>query len=294
MKLLWLIPLVLTTTGAGLMGTLFLRSERPRPEARRSYTLDGRVAANGVIEGARPEVALRPEVPGNIAAIYFREGQAVKAGDLLVELRNEAQKCNVELARAELSSARADFQQCKSEADRTHKLGASVVSRERYEADHFKTQKAQAEVDKAEARLRVMQAELAKTRLTAPISGRVLRVYVEPGEQAGPSSAQPVLLLADDSRRRVRAFVEELDAHRVHVGQRAEATADGMTDQVFAGTVTEVLPRMGKRALQTDAPEEYKDVYFREVLVDLESGAELALNLRVKVLIHGAKEEARR
>jgi RND family efflux transporter MFP subunit len=290
MKLLWLIPLVVMT-GGGLFGTIWFRGAAEKPQPRRSAVRDaGRVAANGVVEGARPEVTLRPEAGGNIAAIYFRENQTVKPGDLLIELNNESQRNQVELAKADVAVARAEYGESKSRSDRSHALGTMVVSREAYEADHFKTQKAAAEVEKAEARLRLAQADLAKTRLTSPIKGRILRVYAEPGEQAGPTTAQPVLLLADDSRRRVRAFIEELDAHRVRVGQRAEVVYDGQPDRRFAGTVTEVLPRMGKRALQTDAPEEYKDIYFREVMIDLEAGAELALNLRVKVFIRDEEE----
>jgi multidrug resistance efflux pump len=38
-------------------------------------------------------------------------------------------------------------------------------------------------VDQAEERLHLAEAELAKTRLTAPVAGRILRVYAEPGEQ---------------------------------------------------------------------------------------------------------------
>jgi hypothetical protein len=40
---------------------------------------------------------------------------------------------------------------------------------------------------------------------------------------------------------------------------------------------------MGKRGVRTDAPEEYKDVYFREVLVDLVWADELVLNSQVRV-----------
>ena len=89
------------------------------------------------------------------------------------------------------------------------------------------------------------------------------------------------------SKRWVRTFVEELDVARVKTGQRAEVTCDSLPCKVFAGTVTEVLPRMGKRSLQTDAPSEYKDVYYREVLIDLDAGAELLLHAQVKTRIQG-------
>jgi hypothetical protein len=62
-------------------------------------------------------------------------------------------------------------------------------------------------------------------------------------------------------------------------------TCDGLPGNEFRGIVREVLPRMGKRGLKTDAPEEYKDVYFREVLIELAEGAGLLLNLEVRVQI---------
>jgi hypothetical protein len=42
---------------------------------------------------------------------------------------------------------------------------------------------------------------------------------------------------------------------------------------------------MGQRGPRTDRPEEFKDVYFREVLVTLDGGRDLPLNLRVRVFL---------
>jgi multidrug resistance efflux pump len=296
------------------------------------------VAANGVVEGARPETALRPEVVGTVAAVYFRENAAVAKGDLLAELHNATQKHQVALARAELGIARADlkrlrngerrekrrslaaaeraqevlYRQAVAEEKRARTLGGSrSISQEELDASYFKMLRAEAELKRiraerslveaaarsdeveaaearvaaAEARLHLAEDELAKTSLCAPYAGRVLQVYAEPGELTGPTSAQPVLLLADLSRRRVRAFVEELDAPRVRVGQKAVVTADSLPGKEFTGSVSVVLPRMGKRAPQTDAPGEYRDLYFREVLLDLKAGDELPVNLRVQTRI---------
>ena len=83
----------------------------------------------------------------------------------------------------------------------------------------------------------------------------------------------------------MRAFVEELDATRVCIGQPAVITADGLPEKRFAGKVAQVAARMGKRTLLSDEPGEYKDLYFREVLIDLDAGNELPLNLRVQARI---------
>ena len=324
---------------AGVGGSLFLRGTPPPEPAGPAPVYDqGEVAANGTVEGARPEVALRPEVAGQIAVLHVRENQDVVAGTLLVELTNQSQQGQVALAEADLALARAQLErltngeriekrraltaaangrraiylQAKAEYERAEGLRTSrAYSQEQLEGAYFKMARAeadwqearaeaalveaparaddvraaQAKVAAAQARLRLAQAELAKTRLLAPGAGRVLQVYAEPGELAGPATPQPVLVMADLSRRRVRAFVEELDVAKVKVGQPAVVTADGWPGQEFKGTVAVVVPRLGKRSPQSDAPGEYKDLYFREVLIDLGATAELPTNLRVQVRI---------
>jgi multidrug resistance efflux pump len=324
---------------AGMIGKLALRAGSPASASGRHGSVPGgEVAANGVVEGARPEVALRPEVAGTIAAIPSRENHDVSEGDVLVELRNDSQKAQVAQAQSDLTLAQARLErllngarserrkaaaavanarkamylQAKAEYERSADLLRSrSISREQVDAAYYKMQRTQAEwqearsehalavaparadevkaaraqVAAARARLQAAQAELAKTRLVAPFAGRVLQVFAEPGETAGPATAQPVLLLADLSRRRVRAFVEELDVARVRAGQKAVVTADGLPGVEFTGEVAATLPRMGKRAPQSDTPGEYKDVYYREVLIDLDKADDLPINLRVQVRI---------
>ena len=211
------------------------------------------ISANGLVEGTRPESALRTEVTGILLAVYVRENQDVKKGSLLAELHNEIQLHQVALAQAELDLARAQrdrlsngeqsekrrsmaaleaakqamYDQFKLEAERSTKLAnQGAASREQAERDQFKLRQASADLEQAradralveaparvdemaaararvaaaESRLRLAEAELAKTRLRAPSNGRILQLFAEPGETAGPTSPQPVLLLADLSK----------------------------------------------------------------------------------------------
>lgn len=293
-----------------------------------------RITADGVVEGARPEASLRPDMAGTLATILVKEGQTVKQGELLAELRNESQELQVILSNAEVSIARARLDKLrKGERSERRKALAAMeksktvahqdalgalerskslwekhqLSRSEYDRDFFAAERARAEMEEAAAehaeveaparpaevtehealvavalsRLELAKAERAKTRLVAPTDGRVLRVFAEAGEVAGPNSAQPVLLLADVSKVRIRAFVEELDATRVRPGQDATVTADGLPGKHLAGKVVQVAPRMGRRAPQTDSPGEYKDLYYREVLIEPEGADELPLNYRV-------------
>ena len=302
------------------------------------------IAANGVVEGIRPEADLRLDTTGIIAVVHVGEDQEVRRGTVLLELDNATQKHQVALAGAELAIARADLerlrngerpekrkavaaieqsrrvisQQAEADRKRSQRLVRSNASTdEQLENDHFKSLRAKADlaeasaerelveaparkediaaaegrVDAARAKLLLAETDLAKRRLVAPYDGRILQVHAEPGELATPNSAFPLIKMADLSHRRVRAFIEELDAGRVRTGQRAVVTADGYPGQEFPGAVCLVIPRMGKRAPQTDQANEYKDMYFREVLIDLESTADLPVNLRVQVRIETKERE---
>jgi multidrug resistance efflux pump len=329
----------LLTLGQGFRDTTPPPAAAAQVAARPVERGSDKIAADGVVEGARPESSLRPDVAGTLSVVHVREGQQVKKGQVLAELRHETQTHQVALARAELAIASARlaklrsgerverrkalaavrearavaYRQAKGSLERTQRLFEKnqSISRDEYDRDYFAVERARAELEEAaaehalveapprvdevaeatghvaaaEAQLKLAEAELSKTRMVAPTDGTILRVYAEPGEVAGPATEQPVLLMADLSRLRVRAFVEELDATRVRPGQSAVITADGLPGREFVGKVSQVAPRMGRRAPQTDDPGEYKDLYFLEVLVDPDDAHELPLNLRVQARI---------
>jgi multidrug resistance efflux pump len=152
---------------------------------------------------------------------------------------------------------------------------------------------ARRQVESSEAKLQAAEADLAKTRLTALTDGKILRVYGQPGALVSSTSKDPVMILADLSKRRVRASVEELDVGRIEAGQSATVTADGLPGRVLTGKVAVVLWRMGKGGPESDSPTEMKDMYFREVLIDLDGGEDLPTNLRVQVRIQAKAQEQR-
>ena len=235
-------------------------------------------------------------------------------------LRNGERPESRQAAAAQEQARRVQYQQAKADWERSRKLSErGNISPEEHDRAYFAMMRAQADFEAAtaerqlveaparadelaaaegrvavaEAKLLLARAELEKTRLVAPCDGRILRVLAEPGELAGPIAREPVLLFADLAKCRVRAFVEELDVTQVCVGQAAEVTTDSLAGASFPGRVVLVAPRMGKHAPQTDEPGEYKDLYFREIIIELDGpGDELPLNLRVQARIQvGVPEE---
>jgi len=142
-----------------------------------------------------------------------------------------------------------------------------------------------ARVAAAQARLELAKVQLQRCSLRAPIRGQVLRVDAEPGELTGPEAPQPVIILADTSRFRVRAFVEEYDAPRLAVGLPARVTADGLPGREFPGRVASLSPHMSRKELWSDRPAERFDTKTREIWIDLDQASGLVVGLRVDVVI---------
>ena len=143
----------------------------------------------------------------------------------------------------------------------------------------------QAHIQAAQARLELAKIQLDHTELRAPRHGQILKADVLPGELVGPVSAEPALVMADTNSFRVRAYVEELDAPRVKVGMKATATADGLPGERLCGRVGRLSPRMSRRTITSDHPDERLDTKTREVWIDLEPGPPLVIGLRVDVTI---------
>lgn len=134
------------------------------------------------------------------------------------------------------------------------------------------------------------KVQLQRTCLRAPRAGQVLETHVEVGELTGPDAPEPAVVIADTSRLRVRAYVDEIDAPRLRVGMAAQVTADGLRDRQFAGRVVELAPQMQRKPLRTDYPTERQDTKAREVWLELEDAAELLVGLRVDVTIELGEE----
>ena len=206
----WLTLLVLSATVAGLgfvgWGSLHVETseasaaggEADSPEKMRPAC----IAADGVVEAAHREVALRFEIPGRIKAVHVREGQTVKAGDLLAELDGD-------LAREHLSEAQTRLK--IAEAQRDQLLAGStqladVRPPQRYPSQAEAAESlvneqartiADGEVALAAAALRREQLLVDRGRLLAPYDGLVLRVAAEAGEFTGPNDDRELFVIVD-------------------------------------------------------------------------------------------------
>jgi len=131
-----------------------------------------RIESIGNVQALR-SVAVKSQVDGIIAQIHFREGDEVKAGDLLVTLDQRPFQNSLRSARANLANARAQAEQAQADLDRYQRLDQqAAVSKEEYIGYVTKAETSKAQVQAAEAAVANAELQLSYAEIRAPIAGR--------------------------------------------------------------------------------------------------------------------------
>jgi len=218
------------------------------------------VTASGKIE-AEAQVDISADITGRIVDIAVKEGDLVKKGQFLVlidpaQYESAVRRLEGLLAasQASLVQAQTNRDQLKRQLDRWNemrKINAELVSREQveqaqqqYDVAVATYNSALANVDQAKGSLSEARDQLAKTRLVAPISGRVVRLPVEEGEVAVPGTFSRetgrLMTIADLARVLAKVKVDETDVVKVHLRDSVEISIDAFPDTAFAGRVTKI------------------------------------------------------
>lgn len=155
-------------------------------------------------------------------------------------------------------------------------------------------QSLQAQIAAANAELELAELELRRTKLSTRSDGVVLQVDASAGELVGPHLPAPSFLLVDDSSLRIKAFIEEADAFRIAVGQRATVTPrSDLEMQSFSGRVVRLGPRFDAKKVLNRRPDERFDVRVRECWIEFDQSTPLVIGAHVDVRIQVGKRRPR-
>jgi multidrug efflux pump subunit AcrA (membrane-fusion protein) len=97
---------------------------------------------------------------------------------------------------------------------------------------------AQAQIDTAQANVSILEVQLAKSTISAPLDGVVLSRNLEPGETIAPGST--LLVIGQLDSLTITVFVPEDRYGQIQLAQIAEVTVDSFPGQVFEATVTRI------------------------------------------------------
>jgi len=268
------------------------------------------VTASGKIE-PDTKVDILSDVQGRITKIAVREGDFVRKGDFLLQIDPVIYQAAVSRAQAFLASARSDLVRAKANQDQAkrsldralelQRTNSSLITLEAVEQAQTanavsvaNTVASQASVDQARAGLEEANDNLRKTRIIAPISGRVTRLAVEEGEVAviGTFSRDVGLLMtvADLSVILAKVQVDETDVVRLSQGDSVQVSIDAFPDSTFIGRVTKIANSARLTSTSTASGSNDRAVDFdveitlshppRDIRPDLSSTARIVTDIR--------------
>lgn len=258
-----LILVVLVAAVLALRATVF----RPKPiEVQARPVGRGRVEETvtntraGTVK-ARRRAQLAPEVGGRILSITHREGERVKAGEVLMRLDASLNEAQVTLSRRELQAMEAQREQACLTVERSrrelsrlsHLAKEGIVSTDALDQAQTATRTAEAScrsaraaVEQARAGVDLSSRRVQQSVLRAPFDGVVGDLSVEVGEWTTPSPPgmpiPPVMDILDPDSIYISAPMDEVDSSRIHAGQPVRVTIDAYPGRSFAGHVRRVAP----------------------------------------------------
>ena len=257
MRRVSLIAVILLVIAAASALVYFRMQPEPQPEQL--------VYGSGRIEA--DEIRIAPEVAGRLLEVRGREGEQVKQGELLALIDPVDYELQASQALAQQTATRRSASQIDGQIDlNSHHAMTAGADLARYEALRAKgwvtapqvdqrrnayvaaadqvrvlrQQRAQADaqVEAAGKTLSLARERLGRTRLYAPISGSILSRLAEPGEVI--AVGQPVTVLANLGRVRLKMFVSEADLGRLRLGAPARIRVDAFPDRSFPARIARV------------------------------------------------------
>ena len=196
------------------------------------------------------KLSVSAKMLGRIVNLTVDEGDAVEAGQLLVQLdstdlkaRENQAKAMLDLAKESINLAQVNLARSRDDFNRAQQqYKDKVIPKEQF--DHaqkaLEAAKAELNIDKikigtADAQLQVIQSELQNTSVFSPMKGVIGKRWVLKGDVVQPG--QPIFTMFDLENIWITANLEETKLASIHTGDETELYVDAYPDQRFTGKV---------------------------------------------------------
>jgi len=156
------------------------------------------------------QVVVRPQISGQIEQLYFEEGQALKAGQLMATLDSRSARAELASSEAELARIQSQLEVAQAEQRRYQGLlSTQAVSQQEVAQLAGQTKQLQAQLNAAKANVQAQQVQVSLMRIVAPISGRVGLRQVSVGAQVSSNDSNGIATLTQTQPISVQFGVPE-------------------------------------------------------------------------------------
>lgn len=238
--------------------------------------------ANGKvdIEGGVIEVAARRF--GVIKDVLVHEGDVVRKGQVLARQEDQDTILAINSARASVAQAQSQLvlgevnvRTAQREYERLSKLASSnAVAVQQLDQARDAVATAQAQLGIQQSSIEAARAQLAQaeyneelTNIRAPMDGKIIRRYANPGAGASTLNVSNMFDLEPALPHIIRAEIVESAIPDVYVGQEAHITPEIDSSKIWTGHVIRIAATFGSRKLKSDSANEASDERVVEVVV---------------------------
>lgn len=204
--------------------------------------------ATGIIEPINV-VEVKSRASGQIIEMPVETGSLINPGELIVQLDTRDVQNQYDQSKADLESAQASLAVAEQNKKRSDELFRSqIITAQENEQAGLTYQNALSQIVRARTNLDLAQQRLDDARVVAPVRGTVIEKPVALGQviQSGTQAVgggTTIVKMADLTKVRARALVNETDIGRVMQGQEAMVVVDAFPDRQFRGTVEKIEPQ---------------------------------------------------
>jgi HlyD family secretion protein len=209
--------------------------------------LEVSIEASGIIE-AISSIEIKSKASGEILYLGAEVGDFVKKGAVLGQIDQRTPTNILNQSKSDLEAAKVRLENAKSQFDRGMELHDNgSISDKAYEDIQENFAQAKSTLVRTEVTFENAKIALDDTVVRSPISGTIISRPVEVGQViSSPTSAVGggtlLMTMADLSKVRVRALVDEIDVGKVSIGQTVSIKVAAYRDKEFFGTVAKIEP----------------------------------------------------
>lgn len=243
------------------------------------------------------------QLAGQIKDVQFAIGDAVQAGQLMMEISPVVRANQLESNRAQMARLRAELADQQAQTDfaelqfkRQTLLKAQNATRdESVESSRMTLSSARARTDAINAQIQQLESTMKideessrHTQVLAPLSGTVVALNARPGQTVSVGQAGlPLMRIADLSQMTVQARVAEVDVTRLRRGMTANFQTPGYPGRNWTGKLRQVLP------VPADGTAEQGKQTFYNVLFEVDNPEQelmSGMTTQVQFIVNQAKD----
>jgi HlyD family secretion protein len=214
------------------------------PPAKSPYQYS--IAAAGIIEASSQNISIGTPFTEIIAKIFVVEGETVKAGDPLFQLDIRNFEAQLAASQASVNAAKVDFENKKKQFSFYERVkDTKAVSEQMYQQFYFGMLEAEENLKVAQANVKLLETNIARSTIMAPIDGKILQINIHVGEIAPTipfissqstwltAANGTLILMGSVTPLQLRVDIDEADAWRFEKGSAATAFVRGNTNINF-------------------------------------------------------------